>query len=198
MEELKQLKEKLSTERPESWGEFPDIGLYKDQVVSYMHRQLINFGSDGQITSAMVNNYIKDKLLPRADGKKYSREHLAGLTEISLLKQVLSVSDTGFLLHQELDEGNPESFYLKCTQILDKALTDTAEKIDPDWEIESLSDMALRLAVSSYCNKLACERLLEIIRSKVLTEEQRKPDKKQDKKLEKKQDKMQDKMQELK
>lgn len=182
MEELEQLKEKLAAERPVSWSEFPDIGLYKDQVVSYMHRQLINFEGDGQITSAMVNNYIKDRLLPRADGKKYSREHLAGLTEICLLKQVLSVRDIGLLLHQELDEVDHEKFYTKFKEILDKALTNTAEQIDSNWEVQALSDMALRLAVSSYCDKLACERLLEIIRSKVLAEDQKKPDKKQDKK----------------
>lgn len=182
MEKLKQLKERLSAERPVSWSEFPDIGLYMDQILSYMHRQLINFEGDGQITSAMVNNYIKDKLLPRADGKKYSREHLAGLTEICLLKQVISVRDIGFLLHKELEEGDPEKFYSKFKQILDKALTNTAEQIDPDWEVKDISDMALRLAISSYCEKLACERLLEIIRSKVASEEQKKPDKKQEKK----------------
>ena len=93
-EKLGQLKQKLATERPVKWSEFPDIGLYKDQVLSYMYRQLINFEEGGQLTSAMVNNYIKDGLLPRADGKKYSREHLAGLTRVPL-KQVLSVN-TGF------------------------------------------------------------------------------------------------------
>ena len=184
MEELKQLKEKLVADRPVSWVEFPDIGLYKDQVVSYMHRQLINFEGDGQITSAMINNYIKDKLLPRTDGKKYSQEHLAGLTEICLLKQVLSVRDIGLLTHQELDKGDPERFYTKFREILDKALTNTAEQIDPNWEIEAISDIALRLAISSYCDKLACERLLDIIRSKMLYEEQKKPDKKADKKQE--------------
>ncbi len=181
MEELVQLKQKLSEERPVSWTEFPDIGLYKDQVVSYMQRQLIDFEGDGQITSAMVNNYIKDKLLPRADGKKYSREHLAGLTEICLLKQVLSVRDIGLLLQQELDEGKHERFYSKFKQVLDEDLAKTATQIDPDWEVEELSDMALRLAIKSYCDKLACERLLEIIRSKGSSGEQKKPDKEQKK-----------------
>ncbi len=189
MEKLEQLKDKLAEERPVSWEEFPDIGLYKDQVVYYMHRQLIDFEGDGQITSAMINNYIKDGLLPRADGKKYSREHLAGLTEICLLKQVLSVRDTGFLLNQELDKGDHEKVYSKIKTILDKALTKTSEQIDPNWEIEDLSDMALRLAISSYCDKLACERLLEIIRSKELSGEQKKPEKKLDKKLDKKPEK---------
>lgn len=182
MERLEQLKNKLAGERPVSWEEFPDIGLYKDQVVYYMKRQLINFEGDGQITSAMINNYIKDGLLPRADGKKYSREHLAGLTGICLLKQVLSVGDTGFLLHQELDKDDTEKVYSKIKIILDEALTETAEQIDLNWGTEDLSDMALRLAISSYCNKLACERLLEIIRSTKLSEEEKKTDKKAEKK----------------
>jgi hypothetical protein len=44
--------------------------------------------------------------------------------------------------------------------------------------------MALRLAISSYCDKLACERLLEIIQSRQAQNEQKKADKKQDKKQE--------------
>ncbi|NTV91339.1 MAG: DUF1836 domain-containing protein, partial [Clostridiales bacterium] len=164
-------------DRPVAWTEFPDIGLYKDQVVSYMHRQLINFEDDGQMTSAMVNNYIKDKLLPKADGKKYTREHLAGLTEICLLKQVLSVRDTGYLLQRELDVGGHEDFYTRFRQILDSELTETADRINADWEAEALSEMALQLAISSYCDKLACERLLGILRSGILSEEQNKADK---------------------
>jgi hypothetical protein len=185
MEELIQLKMKLKSERPVSWAEFPDIGLYKDQVVSYLQRQLIDFEGDGQITSAMINNYIKDKLLPRADGKKYSREHLAGLTEIGLLKQVLSVRDTGFLLQKELGENKPEGFYDKFRMILDNALNETTGHIDQDWDVDALSEVALTLAVSSYCSKLACERLIEIIRIKEAGQEPKKPDKKADSKSEK-------------
>lgn len=185
MEELVQLKEKLAKERPVSWAEFPDIGLYKDQVVSYMYRQLIHFDEESQITSAMINNYIKDKLLPRADGKKYSREHLAGLTEIGILKQVLSVGDTGYLLQQELQGDSQENFYEKFRQILDRALTDTSEQIDTGWDAETLQDMALRLAVSSYCEKLVSERLLDILRAYDSVEAAGKPDKKQEKKQEK-------------
>ncbi len=179
---LKHLKNKLGTERPVNWTHFPDIGLYKDQVVSYMYRQLINFEEGGQLTSAMVNNYIKDGLLPRADGKKYSREHLAGLTEICLLKQVLSVKDAGFLLKQGLRDDDQEGFYTGFVSILDDALTKTAGLIDSQWDIEELSDMALRFAVSSYCEKIACERLVEIIRGIAAADEQKKSEKKLEKK----------------
>jgi len=191
-EELRQLKEKLRSERPVSWKEFPDIGLYKDQIVSYMQRQLINFDESEKITSAMINNYIKDKLLPRADGKKYSREHLAGLTEICILKQVLTVRDTGLLLQQELEGCGHEEFYEKFRDILDAALSRTAEKIDSQWESGELSDIALRLAVKSYCEKLAAERLIEIMRSRLAYEELKKQEKKPEKQTKKKQEKQHD------
>ncbi|MFR8330973.1 MAG: DUF1836 domain-containing protein [Oscillospiraceae bacterium] len=66
-----------------------------DQLISYMPRQLIHYGEGEALTSAMVNNYIKDGALPRADGKRYSRTHLAYLTAICALKQVLSGEGRG-------------------------------------------------------------------------------------------------------
>ena len=181
-EKLVQLKQKLASERPVEWDEFPDIGLYKDQVLSYMFRQLINFEEGGQLTSAMVNNYIKDGLLPRADGKKYSRAHLAGLTEICLLKQVLSVKDTGFLLKHVQKGRDHEAFYMDFIEILDEALNYTAGKLDTEWDLEALPDIALRLAISSYCDKLACERLISIMQQAVDTNGQKKNDRKQERK----------------
>ena len=59
MERVVELKERLNRERPVAWDDLPDISLYKDQVVSYMQRQLISFEEEAQLTSAMINNYIK-------------------------------------------------------------------------------------------------------------------------------------------
>ena len=44
MEAIRELKERLETERPVEWESFPDIGLYMDQLISYMPRQLIHYG----------------------------------------------------------------------------------------------------------------------------------------------------------
>jgi hypothetical protein len=185
-EKLMQLNHKLTSERPVKWNEFPDIGLYKDQVLSYMSRQLINFEEGGQLTSAMVNNYIKDCLLPRAEGKKYFREHLAGLTEICLLKQVLSVKDTGFLLKHVQKGKDHEAFYTNFLEMLNKALDDTAGKLDTEWDMEALPEMALKLAISSYCDKLACERLISIMQQAAAGNSQKKGEKKQERKVDQK------------
>ncbi len=177
MKESKQVKETLTNERPASWKEFPDIGLYKDQVVTYVSRQLVRFDDEEPITSAMINNYIKDKLLPRADGKKYSREHLAGLIEICILKQVLSVRDIGFLLQQVMDESTPELFYEKFIGDVNQSLTQIAEYVEEEWCLQDLPDIALRMAISCYCSKLVCERLIDIIRSSASAEENKKKEK---------------------
>lgn len=61
VEEIRELKERLERERPVEWEAFPDIGLYMDQLISYMPRQLIHYGEGESLTSAMVNNYIKGR-----------------------------------------------------------------------------------------------------------------------------------------
>src|SRR5690554_178848 len=165
MERVVELKERLNRERPVAWDDLPDISLYKDQVVSYMQRQLISFEDEAQLTSAMINNYIKDKLLPRAEGKKYNRGHLAALTEIRVLKPILSVKDIGLLLDSDFTGRDQVKFYEEFRVMLDEALGETSEKIKPSQDIEALTDMALKLAISSYSQKLACIRLIDIIRS---------------------------------
>ena len=97
MKEVSNLKERLREQRPASWETLPDIPLYMDQVLSLMSRQTIRFGEEDALTAAMVNNYIKDGVVPRAEGKRYHAEHLAYLTMVCVLKQVLAVKDAALL-----------------------------------------------------------------------------------------------------
>lgn len=108
-EQLAQLERQLSEDRPVDWDSLPDIPLYMDQVVSYLGRQLIGFGRGDTLTSAMVNNYIKDGLVPRAQGKRYGKEHLAYLTLVAAVKQVLSVRDMMRCFPRWTNRWNPST-----------------------------------------------------------------------------------------
>ena len=164
MNELMDLKERLEHERPAQWHELPDIALYMDQIISYMPRQLIHFDEREALTSAMVNNYIKDGLVPRAAGKRYGPIHLGYLTAVCALKKVLSVRDIGILLRAgEERNKTPEELYRYFCGALDEALNDTAAAIDGEAGQENLARMALDLALRSYANQLACARILEIL-----------------------------------
>lgn len=164
MEELLDLKSRMEQVRPAPWEELPDLALYMDQIISYMPRQLIHFDEGEALTSAMVNNYIKDGLVPRAEGKRYGPVHLGYLTAVCALKKVLSVRDTGALLSAgQSTDKNPEILYGYFCNALDRALTDTAQAIDADAQRQDLAKMALDLALRSYANQLACARILDIL-----------------------------------
>lgn len=171
MEEISELKRRLAEERPQEWGDFPDIGLYMDQIISYMPRQLIRFGDGETLTSAMVNNYIKDGMLPRAEGKRYSRTHLAYLTAICALKQVLSVKDASLLIAAGVEAKETEPLYDYFRRALDAALAETAASIPEDATEHDLPKLAFGLALRSYADKLACERILDILQEKRPTAE---------------------------
>ena len=106
MYDLTALRERLRTQRPVPWDQLPDFSLYMDQVLSYMDRQVIRFDEDDGLTAAMVNNYTKSGLVPRAEGKKYNRDHLAYLTAICVLKRVMSTRDMDLLIREELRHLN--------------------------------------------------------------------------------------------
>ena len=164
MDELYTLKQRMEQERPVPWEDLPDLALYMDQLISYMPRQLIRFDGGPALTSAMVNNYIKDGLMPRAEGKRYARPHLAYLTAICALKQVLPVKDAGLLVAAQ--EGTAREMYAHFRDELDRALAATAEGLDPDCSDGDLSRLALTLALQSYADGLACRRIMELLREK--------------------------------
>ncbi len=173
MEAIRELKERLENERPVEWEALPDIGLYMDQLISYMPRQLIHYGEGERLTSAMVNNYIKDGALPRAEGKRYSRMHLAYLTAICALKQVLSVRDAGLLLASAAAGREPQGLYDLFREELDRALDVTAGTLDSSAEDDELARLAMTLALRSYSDRLACERVLGILRERAPRPEER-------------------------
>ena len=147
MDELLDLKQRLEQERPTPWAELPDLALYMDQIISYMPRQLIHFDDGEVLTSAMVNNYIKDGLVPRADGKRYGPIHLGYLTAVCALKRVQP----------------PEELYAYFLQALDRALNETAQSLPPQAAPEDLPRLPLDLALRSYASQLACARILDIL-----------------------------------
>ena len=163
MEELAELKQQLAEQRPDGWDKLPDIPLYMDQVVSYLSRQMIPVGDGDALTSAMINNYIKDGLLERANGKKYGQEHLAYLTAISALKQVMSVREMKVLTTVGREVRAPERQYEYFCGYLDQALSDAAARLDPDTTDQDLPKLVLELAMRSYAMGLACHRALAIL-----------------------------------
>jgi hypothetical protein len=178
MDELSELRERLRTQRPVAWDQLPDFPLYMDQVLSYMDRQVLRFGGDDGLTAAMVNNYIKSGLLPRAEGKKYSRKHLAYLTAICVLKRVMSAKDMDVVLSAQLDRRQEiGDGYDLFRDSLDKALNLITDMMEAYPEREDAADAAVHFALLSYAAGLASERFVSLLREERQAEEPEKPTK---------------------
>jgi len=90
------LLQRMAEYEPAPWTLIPDLGLYMDQVITYIERQLEPLYGErakGVLTPSMINNYVKSGLVNRPQGKKYYREQLALLMMIVALKPVASMDD---------------------------------------------------------------------------------------------------------
>jgi hypothetical protein len=157
------------------WENLPDIGLYMDQVVTYVERQLAavwRLEREKPLTPAMVNNYANGQLLPRADSqKKYSRDHLAMLLILCTLKPVMPISDIARLLSGYRQGGDMDGFYRIFRETQARAMTETTSKlrealgeVPEGGEGETaLRKLALGLAVEANTRSLAAERILSLL-----------------------------------
>ena len=169
MDELKSFQDRLRTQRPVAWEQLPDFALYMDQILSYMDRQVIRFDEDDGLTAAMVNNYTKSGLVPRATGKKYNREHLAYLTAICVLKHVLSAKDTDMLIREELGGGRSVTdAYAEFCVSLDQAMTITADEMEGRMDEETLADAAIHFALLSYAAGAASNKYVSLLRQRTM------------------------------
>lgn len=85
---------------PPTWDAIPDLGLYMDQVITYLDQKCRPLYPDTAsfITPAMVNNYVKSGVIDRPSGKKYNRDLLAQLIMLCTLKPAISLDDLKRLL----------------------------------------------------------------------------------------------------
>jgi Domain of unknown function (DUF1836). len=161
IEWAKELKEFNAVE----WDRMPEIYLYMDQVMTYMEKQLVLFerSDNPLLTSSMINNYVKDGVLPRPEQKKYSREHLAMLTVICMLKQVLSIQDVSWLIKTLLKDASESEMYDRFRTAQSAALQEVCERVEsaaPQGEAE-LTRLAIELSVEANARRTVSERILK-------------------------------------
>lgn len=143
------------------WEQLPAIPLYVDQVLQYLRDSLRFFERDEEdvlLTNSMINNYVKKDVLPHPEKKKYSREHLAALTVICMLKQVLAIQDIGTLL-----DGRPmePELYGAFLAAHTGAVRETCRELcESCLDGADLRREALRLAAEANAKRAAAERIL--------------------------------------
>ncbi len=119
------------------WNELPSIPLYSDQIVTLMTQVLEPvLGSrpesgkrrdTGILTRTMLNNYVKSGLISPPVRKQYSREQVAVLLVICILKQVYSMQDIRALLDLVPGGEKQQASYDRFCDEFEKLQKKTAE-----------------------------------------------------------------------
>jgi DNA-binding transcriptional MerR regulator len=115
---LSELLKKLKSIDYVKTEDVPNIGLYMDQVTTFMDEQLEackRYEGDKILTKAMINNYAKNNLLPSPEKKKYSKEHVLTLLFIYYFKNLLSINDIQSILNPLTERyfGNKDGFNME-------------------------------------------------------------------------------------
>ncbi len=148
------------------WSEFPNVDLYLDQVVNlieqYLDKYIVNSNEKNEklVTKTMINNYVKHKVVKPPVNKKYSREHLAYLFVVFILKQIYSMDEIKLLIHLAIETSPVEQAYNRFCEELEKAIQFTFEgKSYIEEDKLSKEQYLLKNVVQSFANKLYVQRI---------------------------------------
>lgn len=158
-----------------AWKELPDIGLYMDQVIALLGQYLdfipVEDPKNKPVTPTTINNYVRLKVMPAPEKRKYYRIHIAYLIMIFTLKQGTSINAIQQLLPASADEEEVKAFYTSYVERLQKiALFYTSQTrdavqdiLDPQTANEgAVENVILQSILMSGFSRILAEKLLNL------------------------------------
>lgn len=112
---LRRWEKYLNEYRLPAWEEIPDLGLYMEQVLALLTKYLDylppELKDEQFITAATINNYVRNRYMPKPRKKKYYRVHIAYLVMICTLKQSLTIATLSRLIPVDIPEERAREIY---------------------------------------------------------------------------------------
>lgn len=141
--------------------EIPNVGLYLEQTVKYINECLSPLTQEA-ITSSMVSNYVKRDLVANPHKKQYSREQVAYLIFIAVVKTVLSMDEIRLIISlQKRTYTAQVSYDYFCTE-LENVLAYTLgqrEELEPIGQDSSDEKIMLRNVIITAALKIYLGKL---------------------------------------
>lgn len=143
-----------------AYTEIPDVGLYLEQTVKYVNSFLTPFPGM-ELTNSMVSNYVKKGILPNAVRKLYSREQIAYLIYIAVVKVSLSMDNINIMLRLQRATYSIDVAYEYFRQELENVLAyvfGLKDGLDHVGEQTTEQKYMLRKAIIAVAHKLYLEQ----------------------------------------
>lgn len=146
------------------YSELPEIDLYMDQIISIAEKYLapLTVGDKSIITPSMINNYVKNNIIPPPQKKRYTRDHLAKIIIICTMKQTVEITDIAATLNQSIETNGIERTFDSFAKRYEDDLSQTVENATALAEEDdgSVLDVILAGAVRSNTSRLVAEYAL--------------------------------------
>ena len=143
------------------WKELPTLGLYVDQVVMVVNEQLASFDVE-PLTKAMVNNYVKKKVIQAPIKKKYAVNQLVDLLLIGFFKVSFNIDDIRAGIAQLTIDTYPQLAYDHFASVLESILT--GQPIDDGIEIKPANQELMESAIKAVLAHLKAEHIFADMR----------------------------------
>lgn len=169
--QVERLAREMLDYRCPRFDQLPGLPLYRDQLLDTLNGYLAPFyapGDGAPVTAAMINNYVKLRVIAPPEKKRYSRAQLAQLYVVFLFKQVLSIGEIRDMMAiQSASYPLPVAYDYFCTE-MEKALAATfgsrdfsapssARRVTPESEL-------VRSAALAVANKVFTVKFLALTR----------------------------------
>lgn len=151
------------------WEELPDIELYMDQLVSLVQKYLSLFPEDAQnpvVTPSIINNYVRLKVMPAPQRKRYARRHVAYTVMICFLKQVMTLTEIQKVIPPDLPEERLRQLYndfvrktTTATQLFIDEVRESARQCLVEENTHGCESLVLHSAITSMLYKLLTVKL---------------------------------------
>ncbi|MBO4562099.1 MAG: DUF1836 domain-containing protein [Clostridia bacterium] len=117
---LRRWEKYINEFRLPSWNDIPDLGLYMEQVLALLTEYLDylppELKDEQFITAATINNYVRNRYMPKPRKKKYYRIHIAYLVMICTLKQSLTIATLTRMIPNDIPEERVREIYTAYTE----------------------------------------------------------------------------------
>ncbi len=159
------------------WDDFPSFDIYVDQVLTLVNDYLSVFKMENEeiITKSMINNYVKEGMIPKPVNKKYNRYHLAYLIAITILKHVATIPEIkeGIMYQAKVSGKASRAYELFCQEqeyalrrVSYIFLAEGSKEMD-SFENEPLHEddhlSLVRNATTSIATKVTAKKIIEVI-----------------------------------
>lgn len=150
-------------------SEIPNIDVYMDQLLTFFdscYGFLRRDQKDTILTKAMINNYVKARVMDKPIKKKYNKKQIKKLIMIYHLKQVLAINDIQRLFNWvEKSNLSTDDFYeiflaSEHTTYQELAALYT-ETVAEDTDSEVLLNTIVSLTTEACAKKRLAEKLLD-------------------------------------